>query len=529
MSIRRTTSFASVAVIGALALSACDDPATAPSLSIASPSHLPGSSRAALIPNIVKYRDRGHRPALTRIGTLSLSVSALVGRDGTTDVELTPGSGPGQPVPSVAVAVIKTYAPDGKHLSTDVYRDAPGEPAVFSIAGLARDGRVRVLAQLRTPASPRGGHVDVDQIVKLRPDLSVRDVQAPSKTWTQTPTIITARLSEINGDVGARATCRLELDGAPVDSAADVWVDAGGDVSCTFALTLTDAGTHTLGVRATRVSPDDWDPGNNLATASVDVARDVAMDYDAIAVDDTIQQVRTWFRDFTTGGGYHEQARDSSGTAGRTQRASLTAYTREPLTFPEQPLTDVRLAQWSGPSQVHEASYVSLPADAAYISADSSSGCVARSDGTLVVTFTLCSRRVTRDGVVSSYTSLTYQWNAGDVTYQSRGYSTLLCIPPNPGCAPYSYSWNTATPTVQGRRITFGYDFAFEVDFTSAFTRFRSDPILTLTPTHWVVETPYACTSAWGVYPPAGRFGFLTWCTGSREEHWQLVGQQHRP
>jgi len=367
--------------------------------------------------------------------------------------------------------------------------------------------------------------VVVDELIKLRPDIVVAAIEAPSAVWTRTPTIVTATLREMNGDVGARATCVLDVDGEPMDSAADIWVDAGGTVSCAFAVLLEEPGAHVVTVRATSVTPRDWDLSNNAQSATVIVGRDLPLAYDASASDDSVVKWTMWSRDFTTGSNYHSADKDSSTTTGRTQSASMTAYTREPISFPEQPLRDVRLAQGTGTTTVHEATYDVLNADAITSGPNWISACVTRSDGAVVATFTLCSRRETIDGAATSFTSVSYRWNAGDVTYRSIGYSIVACpVPGSIPCVPSSYSWNTTTPSIQGRRVAFGADYAFDVELRSGLTQFRANPVLALTPTHAITQQWPSCQSMWGIYPPAGRYGFLTSCSAAREEHWRLSG-----
>ena len=513
------------AAAAALTIGACDQPPTAPSASSAAPPTAAATFRS--VSNAVKYRDAGQRPATGRSGSATLTVTALLGMTGTTAIDVAAGSVTGAGNPLLTKVQLVGSTPTGAHLFTMNDNDLSVARSTFSLAGLSRTGRVRVHANIRGVDGARTNVVVVDQRVVLRPDIAVTAVTVPGEVWTQTPTMVSATLRELNGDVGAWATCLLELDGAPVDSAAGVWIDANGTVSCAFAILLTEPGTHSLAVRATNVVPGDWNTANNAASATVNVGRDLPLAYDAAATDDSVRKWTMQFTDFTAGGAtYHSQVRDSSSTAGRTQSASLTAFTREIVEFPEEPLREVHLAQRTGTSTVHEADYDMLPADNITTGPNWTSGCVSRSDGAIVTWFSLCSRRETNDGIVSSYTSLTYTWNAGDVTYRSVGYSLVACsLPGSPPCTPSSYSWNTTTPNVHGRAVAFGTTYAFEAGFRSGLTRFSADPVVPLSPTYSITQAPLFCQPVIsGYYPPAGRFGFLTTCAASREEHWRLSG-----
>ena len=524
----RLISLGGVAMLASLVLAGCDDPLSAPAmpamaLAVVQPAHG--------VPNAVKYRDAGRGPATGRSSSATLVVSALLGMNGVTDVGIEAGSITGAGQPLLAKVQLAGYSPVGEHLFTLNDNRLSVPTTTFSLAGLARNGRLRVHGNFRGADGARTNVVIVEQAVSLRPDIAVLGVQAPTEVWTQTPTIVSAVVREMNGDVGARATCLLELDGVPVDSATNIWVDAGGTVSCTFALMLKEPGTHTLTVRATGVRPGDWDMANNRAGSTVTVGREMPLSYTASASDDSVFQWLTRTREFTSGGGYRWEEGDSSSAGGRTQAASITAFTREPVEFPEVPLRDVRLAQRTGASTVHETAYDELGADNITSGANWTSGCVTRTDGAIMATFTLCSRRETSGEVTTSYTSVDYRWNAGDVTYRSFRYTLVSCLVPSPTCVPYFYSWNSATPVVQGRRVTFGNEYAFELEFRSGLTRFSAEPSLALNARYSLTHLPRTC-QPWeflNYFQPTNRAGWFRACTGSREEHWMLTGSSAGP
>jgi hypothetical protein len=114
--------------------------------------------------------------------------------------------------------------------------------------------------------------VTVIETVKARPDLMVAKLGFPSSAFVNQAVNISANLVEMNGDAGATTTCVLAIDGNAVDHAKNVYVDAGGSVSCAFAYAFNTIGGHTIEISATNVAPADWDTGNNSASGTIDIA-----------------------------------------------------------------------------------------------------------------------------------------------------------------------------------------------------------------------------------------------------------------
>ena len=515
------------ALLAAGLVVACGDPVTGPR-SDARMDEARANGRAELIPNAIKYRDAGHHPATGRDGGATVTTRALLGRDGATRLEVYVGSLGGTGPGTFRHVQVKRFA-DDKSVDDVINAQPRGLQAwTLVLAGLERGDPLQVQAQVAGADGPRTGVVTLQDVVRRRPDLAVVSLDVPPSTWTHTPTMVSALVRELNGDVGARASCVLEVNDVPVDEAAGIWVDAGGTVSCAFAHLFTGSGAQAVRVRVTGVDPYDDDPANDAATATVIVVTEVPMSYSASADSGSGTYWSETFYDITSGGppfqGYHRQTRDRRDDRYFTQRSSLTAWTREPLAFPEQPLTDVQLSQETGGATVHSASWASLPADNAVITPDSSTGCVARNTGASIVTrFSLCTRRVG----TSSYSTLQYTWDAGDVTYQSQGYVNVQCSPFRP-CQPRSYSYNTTTRTVTGTMVPFGTTFAFDVAFGSGAFRFTAAPEVTLSSDREAWGTPWGCTTGFGM-GPEGIPGFWQRCTGTAYEMWHWHGMASRP
>ena len=93
---------------------------------------------------------------------------------------------------------------------------------------------------------------------------------------------IVATVSERNGDVGARASCMLSIDGQLNDQARGIWIAAGQSVSCAFQTQVASVGSHKVTVYVTGVSPSDYNQNDNSASTSVEVlSPEVAMGYSA--------------------------------------------------------------------------------------------------------------------------------------------------------------------------------------------------------------------------------------------------------
>src|SRR6267154_582662 len=75
------------------------------------------------------------------------------------------------------------------------------------------------------------------------------------------------------GDIGARASCVLYVDGTAADRADGIWVDAGGVVECKMAHSFVNTGTHAIEFRIENVRPGDYDDSNNRAAASIQIVQ----------------------------------------------------------------------------------------------------------------------------------------------------------------------------------------------------------------------------------------------------------------
>jgi hypothetical protein len=262
---RTTRALAATAAL-ALTLGACDDVPTSPAAariaSAGQPARSTSASNVTLIPNTVKYRDNGGKPARGRSGTAELEALALLARDGTVTVESRARSiDPAvAETGEVSKLQVKVSADDG---TTKYVRNFNGESSAepLELRGLSRGDQVQLQANVRGLDGNRTDVVTVTEHVKVRPDLMI-DMHMASRVPSNQRIPIHAIVSEMNGDVGASARCVLLVDGVVADWSHGVWVDAGDAVTCVFSHTFSP-GTHRVRVEVTNVTPGDWDLGNN--------------------------------------------------------------------------------------------------------------------------------------------------------------------------------------------------------------------------------------------------------------------------
>ena len=251
--------------------------------------------------NSQKYKDAGAKPAHGRAGTATMEVLALLAKDGTTEVDASTGSLELGTTDGIFRALFLKLSSRGRVKRFVSYNDLSSGTWTKTFPSLRHGDSVWLQGYITGVDAHRIDVVRTAAAVKLRPDIAVQSVQGPAQSRPQQLVNFSATLSETNGDLGARANCVLSVNGAPVDSATGIWVDAGGVVSCAFAHTFSTAGTYAVQVAATNVSPSDWDSSNNSASTSitiVDPGQPIASGTISVQKMD-----RQWTRAYTQSGG----------------------------------------------------------------------------------------------------------------------------------------------------------------------------------------------------------------------------------
>lgn len=221
-----------------------------------------------------KYRDTGAKPATGRSGSAAIQARALLGAGGTTDLEVTTGTfDGGTPLGSLAKIQIKLLTDGGDVLQTDNFRKTltGNGYADFIYDNLTRGQLTQVQASVTGIDPNRTDVVTVSTNVKLRPDLEAGGINAPAQVMVDTPVTVSGVVAEINGDVGARSTCRLLVDDVEVGAIPGIWTDASSSVTCQFHTSFGTTGTKRIAFRVSDVVPGDYDASNNQANASIEV------------------------------------------------------------------------------------------------------------------------------------------------------------------------------------------------------------------------------------------------------------------
>lgn len=228
------------------------------------------AARFEPIPNEKKYRNAApytHAVA----GSVEIEARALLRLSGSTKVEITTGQldDPASAKDIIEKVQLKISTGAGKGVKTRNYTN-PEQSGTFavSVSGLSRGDIVDIQVNVRDAETNKMEVVQFTTPVRRSPDLAVTRIDAPPNVIAGQPITVMATITEVNGDTGARAACKLYVDDTRVDEAQNIWVDAGDTVNCVFSATLA-AGTHTLRATASSVVPSDWDKANNALEIAV--------------------------------------------------------------------------------------------------------------------------------------------------------------------------------------------------------------------------------------------------------------------
>lgn len=219
-------------------------------------------AQSPFIPNDIKYRDSGSKPATGRSGSASIEARALIGRDGLTAIEVS------TPAPGVIEKVQVKHA--GSDDATN-FNGADGNSFSGTMSGLGWNDSVQIQANVSGVDGARMDVVTAEATVARRPDLTVTAVTAAPHAVANASVRIAATVRELNGETGARASCVLSVGGTDVDRADNIWVDAGDSVSCLFSTAFAEAGVQDFTVRVENVSPGDDDASNDSAGGSMQI------------------------------------------------------------------------------------------------------------------------------------------------------------------------------------------------------------------------------------------------------------------
>jgi hypothetical protein len=216
-------------------------------------------------PNSVKYKDSGVRNAGGRAGSAAIEARALVNKDGSGELDVTTGTFDGSSAATGSLSKLQLKLATTGNPETRNYNAVDGATVSVHLDELYRQEKLDLQASVRGVDGSRTDVVDALATAALRPDLTIDDVSAAPHGVVGFPMTIYATVREKNGDSGARANCRLLANGAEVDRAEGIWVDAGGTVDCMFSYAFESDGDFSLQVAVDAVNPGDWDDANNVS------------------------------------------------------------------------------------------------------------------------------------------------------------------------------------------------------------------------------------------------------------------------
>jgi hypothetical protein len=449
--VRLLTSF-SVVICAGLVATACTDPTALPSrLSPPSAALTRSGNRPLTYPNSRKYRDAGFHPATATAGSATISVRALLGRSGKTDVEVTTGTFDGGTASGALSSVqVKGYDPKGVQLFTSTNNGLSGSTASFSYSNLTRGSGVQVKANVRSINSSKSDVVTVSDVVHLRPDLTPLRIEGPATGLVGWPVTFHAFIMERLGDLGARASCVLYVDGAAADRADGIWVDAGGLVECKMAHAFSNAGNHAIELRVENVRPGDYDDTNNSATASIQIVQPAEFRGLQLSANSIVDDSWTRFIYInTTPAGIEETWDQTVSSKGQSQSGLMLGLIERKLTFPvtmhgDMATNGTTITTLDVTLDTSEPAYWYPPEFGA-------------SCGTFFGANTNLSVCTFEGGGLERFSIIQYDWGAADVHYHSEAYVTYW----DPTCANNLCERYVVDDGTDNSRplVTFGPDF----------------------------------------------------------------------
>lgn len=457
------------------------------------------SSGLILQPNSVPYRVSRAPHATGRSGSAELYARALLGRDGRAELSLRTAPFGSEARGEIDHVQLKLRDSRDRVRGVLNYRDAGRGGAVsLWVDGLGRGQPYSVQANVRGIDGARTDVVEASGQVWRRPDLAVRSLQLPERVPVRTPVALSAVISEVNGDVGARADCILSVDGVEVDRSVGIWVDAGDTVSCAFTHQFDAVGQCVVEVALASVDPADDDSSNDAASATMEVVDPVVFRYTA--------QVRAEEGNFDSrSDGWYERrsgtrvwGSDWSNVSHRTTWSGYAGVTGEITTALPFPLK-VTVEESSDGAAVASSAFEVLAPD---WTASSTSGdvvydqsCAWRYDGASAANLYLC---VQQGGGEGRTTVMTTRY-AGEVTYFTSAHNFLWSRDEMTG-AGTSSGWvrNSAGQSSHGGGSwPVGATYGFDVTVTSDRGAHRASPAITTTVSEASGDRPYRCTETY--------------------------------
>lgn len=398
----------------------------------------------------VKYANSGKKASSATVGSISVETRALLGKDGATSFEATTG------VFEVSAGVDRIEKTTLRALTVPTMSPIQGWPNApywqQSVLGLVSGDIVHLQASVKGRGVSKTEVLRVVDTVVRRPDLTVVRIDGASSAVSGQAVTFFANVAEQNGDHGAQANCVLSVDGAVVDQATAVWVDAGDVVTCQFAYSFSTTGSHVVSVSVTDVRPGDWDDANNSASKTVEiVSPGTPLSHGQI---DVFEEDYTWeYRDTRTG-----QYPVDNLDVGSQERSTTDFYAQGLARIPG-PLQRVEAKLSMGSTTVFEGTLTQL-FSYRYVSAGITYDCV---DYSTMAQLAQSCTSTRLDG--SGDTWLKYINVAGTVTYYGHN---LYCSIWYCDAQRYPYSDNSIYGSGQRYGLTAGSSLRVQLTFVDA-------------------------------------------------------------
>lgn len=422
-------------------------------------------------PNSQKYQDAGLKPATGRSGSASITARALLGKDNSTDLEVTTGALDTTAAPPGNIDKVQLKLTADQVYTRNFNNLSAGGKFELRMPGMARHEAFQVQTNVSGIDGRRTDVVTVTETVKLRPDLAASDLQMPARARVNVPTNISAVVRETNGDVGATGNCVLNVDGNDVDRADGIWVDAAGTVTCVFTHAFDTVGTHHVQIALNGVVPGDFDMSNNSVAGDIEVV-----------------SPETNFNWFWASAGDHNfsQWASSQGPWHSSNWSSQGRYQWANFYGEMGPIDFTRAS-----ASVTHSSDGAIISSQSYDLAQGSGGCFyAWSD---YRHFNACGYSFF-DGVNTTVRTLvdTARY-AGDVTYHSSGWAYYY----DWWWGWYYYTWNYGGHDVYGQFASIGSTYRIDVSLTDGDRTYAAHPVMTMQPDNRQYDNSYCYNDWW--------------------------------
>lgn len=441
------------------------------------------AARPELHPGHLRYRDSSP-PTQARVGKAALAARALVGKEGETTIDVSTSTLDTAAIPPGNISRLQLKLVDHQGRLRDVQNHnglSSGGRLQLIAGGLERGLTLQLQAHIQGHGSPRTEVVTLETKVLRRPDLTVHQLSAPARASVGTPIMVSALLEELNGDTGAQTDCVLRVDGAEVDRAPGIWVDAASAVSCAFTHTFSRAGPRTLSVELADVVPADDDGSNNHAEADVHVQEWLSYHHEATVNSGewrTVSRLDGWFTQ--SGGSSHKRSEWFSDyeNAGWRQTVQFRGELPSEITYP---LTQFSLTQATGGLSLPGTTFQELQPE-------SYSPCVWAADPVSGGNLTLCAQ--------TGRTHFTYTRYGGEVTYFSYWYQATWLTDTRTGSTSFS-DWTINSGDTESWGVgqwEAGTHYDFDVQLLDDSMKYRAMASVVLEPYQEYIQTPLTCT-----------------------------------